>query len=91
MRNPGERLLALAREQIIFQPGPAAATLSRLTFDHELDRLFPWRDAETPYGFFSRTDDTEAVVCFTGTVSEEERERVILEAALGMRDNPLFG
>lgn len=90
MRNPGKRLLALAREQVVFQPGSATATLSRLTPDQELDRQFPGRDAKTPYGFFSRTDDTEVVVCFTGAVSETERARVILEAALGMKDNPLF-
>lgn len=91
MRNPGERLLALAKTRVIFSESTTVnAVIERLTSDQELNRQFPGRDAGTPYGFFSRTDDVEAVVCFTGAVSETDRARVVLEAALGMKDNPFF-
>jgi len=92
MRDPGERLLALARERVVFSESePADTVLVRLTPDQALSGEFPIRDSGTPYGFFSSTKNTEVVVCFIGVESDEEKERVILEAALGMRDNPLFG
>lgn len=90
MRNPGKRLLELAKQRVLFQPETADITLSRLTPDEELGAEFPRLDDSTPYGFFATTNNNEAVIRFTGTTSDEEKSRVILEAALGMRDNQLF-
>lgn len=90
MRNPGKRLLDLAAERVKFSPGQVDAVLSRLTPDEELCREFPRLDTDTPYGFFSAITNSDAVIYFTGADSEEDRKRVVEEAALGMRDNQLF-
>jgi len=91
MRDPGERLLALAKERVVFSESKYAdVVLIKLTPDEKLNREFPPQDPGTPYGFFSVTENGEAVIRFVGARSDEEKKEVILEAALGMKDNPRF-
>jgi len=97
MRDPGERFLELVKEKVVFvdsemwnTPEPKDHITLRLTPNDQLEREFPPRDPGTFYGFFSSTTDTDVVVhtLHLGTLGEEEK--AIIEAALGLMDNPLF-
>ena len=69
--------------------------ITQLTPRDHLDRVFPvdsdsCRESFTPYGFFSNTTDPEARIIVLVQDPEIPPESVWQEAALGMKDNPIF-
>lgn len=78
-----------------YQGGPPSgfdAVITCLTPLEDLNTLFPQQRelrSNTPYGFYATTQNPDAHVIVV-IPHPSLRERVVIEAALGMMDNPVF-